>query len=89
MFSRLKRLAALLMFSAAAGVPAGCDSDVRRADRQVQQDVSKGIDLAFAGPESSVRQAQQVLEAAASHNAASAATRANALALLAQTELLA
>ena len=64
----------------------GCD-DTRSADRRVQNDLNRGIELAQQGTEQSIKQAQQVLETAASDSAASPATRANAKALLAQTEL--
>jgi predicted nucleic acid-binding Zn-ribbon protein len=90
MFSRVKRVAAASVAAAAtllAGAGFGCDSDVRRADRQVQTDLHKSIELTQEGKEQSAKQAQQLLESAAANASISPATKANAKALLAQTEL--
>jgi hypothetical protein len=88
MFSRVKRVAAAFVAAAAALLAgSGCDSDVRRADRQVQKDLHQSIELAQEGKEQSSKQAQQLLESAAANTSISPATKANAKALLAQTEL--
>lgn len=85
MCSRVSAMAGCLL--AAGAMLAGCDSDVRRADRQVQQELNRGIELAREGSTESVQKATQIFEQAASNQSASLATRANAKGLLAQSEL--
>jgi uncharacterized coiled-coil DUF342 family protein len=85
MFPRVSAIAAACL--AVGAVLVGCDSDVRRADRQVQQDLTRGIELVRDGSPESVQQATQIFEQAASNQVISVATRANAKALLAQSEL--